>query len=489
MKQKTKHLSKATMSVVLALVLIVSTVAVGIIATNAAYVNGSPKPSANTANAADDKSSGSKAGDAVGAKADDSVGATTYLLLSYNNNNPSNMTNYVSSTSATFTVTPSSFGKSSWETGKNYYVGISSSTSYTNMYSQNGSSAKGTVTGPLTASAQEYNIGNTRYHFAYFCVTNTAIGNVTVSVSGGDNTTYNFSATNPSYNISYNTPTNGSFTTKPTTANAGSTVTVVATPSTGYQIASYSVKKTSDSSAVTASRSGNTITFTMPAYAVTVNVTFSQVNYTITTSASNCTITAASTATYGSTVNFSVAPDENYALKSVTVKQGSTNISTTSTGTNAYSFTMPAGNVTITATCATTVGLVSFKFKSATAWVYHPFISINGGAEVEMTLGETPDYLDHTTTKKVKPNSQTGSLRYAWYTADLTGIDTSKPVTITVRGQDTYMEATGTFTLESGSEVWLACDNLMEGSDLVNVTSLAPAARDFYDTPLNMIDD
>ena len=107
-----------------------------------------------------------------------------------------------------------------------------------------------------------------------------------------------------------------------------------------------------------------------------------------------------------------------------------------------------------------------------------------------MTLGASPDYLDQgTTTKKVKPYSQTGSLRYAWFTADLTGIDTSKPVTITVRGQDTYMEATGTFTLEAGSEVWLACDNLMEGSTLVNVTGLTPEQRDFYDTPLNMIDN
>ena len=498
MKTFLRQYSKPAVSILLAMILMASTLMVGAISSGTASGKGNAADSSSitidnavTADADTGNSPSTikakKDKSLTGANAKTRTGDTYYLLCSYNSNKPTDMTNYVSSSSATFTVTPSSFGKTSWETGKNYYVGISSSTSYTNMYSQNGSSAKGTVSGPLTAGEQPYTIGGTTYHFAYFSVSNTAISSVTVSVSGGTNTTYNFSAVINSYAISYNTPSNGSFTTKPTTGTVGSTITVVATPSTGYQLSTFTVTNSSTSATISTSGSGNTRTFTMPSANVSISASFSLANYNITTSESGCTITADSTATYGSTVNFTVTPDPNYAIKTLTVKQGSTNITTTSTGENAYSFTMPAGNVTITATCTTTVGLVSFKFKSATAYVYHPFISINDGPEVEMTLGSNADLINGS--KINKPWSDTGSLRYAWYTADLTGVDTSKPVTVTVRGQDTYMEATGTFTLEAGSEVFLACDNLMEGNTLVDVTNLSEAERDFYDTPLNMIDN
>ena len=90
---------------------------------------------------------------------------------------------------------------------------------------------------------------------------------------------------------------------------------------------------------------------------------------------------------------------------------------------------------------------------------------------------------------KVKPKSDTGSLRYAWYKIELTDVDLTSPVSIVIRGQDTYMEATGTFTLSENGSVYLACDNLMEGNTLVNISGLTEAQRDFYDTPLNMIDD
>ena len=87
----------------------------------------------------------------------------------------------------------------------------------------------------------------------------------------------------------------------------------------------------------------------------------------------------------------------------------------------------------------------------------------------------------------VKPKSDTGSLRYAWYKVSLSNIDTTKPVTIQIRGNDTYMEATGSFTIGAGDSLYLACDNLMEGSTLVDVSSLSPQAKDFYDTPLHMV--
>ena len=479
MKTNIKRHSRSVVSVVLAVCLLVSCLTVGIIATNAAYIGGSSKAAdnvkantADVANSADDAvdtenaAVGAKAPDAVGAKVDsDSVGWTAakcYVHYQFDGGSWTDAS--MNSSTGIMSITTTKGGvlnfdlvaEDWWYKGKSGNSSINSVTtdSSANYYAWYSNSSDSGNKGDRDYTVTLPSAGT--YNFEY--VTRTKKGD-----QENAELQFHFWKTNTSYSISYNSPTNGSFTTKPTTGTQGNTITVVATPNTGYQIASYSVKKTSDSSAVTASRSGNTITFTMPSYNVTVNVTFSQVNYTITKSASNCTITAPATATYGSTVNVTVAPDTNYALKTFTVKQGSTNVSTTSTGTNAYSFTMPAGNVTITANCTTTVGLVSFKFKSATAYVYHPFISVNGGPEVEMTLGSPVDYLDQgTKDSRVKPKSDTGSLRYAWYTANMTGIDTSKPVTVTVRGQDTYMEA---------------------------VTNLTPAQRDFYDTPLNMIDD
>ena len=290
-----------------------------------------------------------------------------------------------------------------------------------------------------------------------------------------------------SYTISYNNPSNGSFTTKPASATSGSSVSFVATPATGYVVDTVTVMN--GSTAISTTNSGNTYTFTMPSANVSVTATFKKATYTITANATDCTVTGlTSPAEYGSTVSFTVTPDTGYALKTLTVKQGTTTVSVTDSGNNSYSFTMPAGNVTITATCTTTSGAATIYFKSATAWVYHPFISIDGGAEREMTTIER--YLvKGEKSSTVKPLSDTGSLRYAWYKIELTDIDTSKPVSIKIRGNDTYMEATGTFTIGSGDQIWLACDDLMEGSTLVDLSSKSDEVKDFYDTPLNMIDD
>ena len=501
MKTKLRKYSKPAASILLAVILMTSTLMVGAITSGTASGKGNAADSSSvtidnavTADADTGNTPSTikakKGKSLTGANAKSRTGATYYLLLSYNDNNPQNMSKNVSSSSATFTVTPSSFGKSSWETGKDYYVGISSSTSYTNMYSQNGSSAKGTVTGPLTAQARDYNIGSIRYHFASFTVTNTAISSVTVSVSGGDNTTYNFSATNPTYSISYGSTTNGSLPSSPTSATSGSTVQFAVTPSEGYQVSSVTYTPSGESATACTLVSGTTYRFTMPSKNVTVNATFSKRSYTVSASEddhASVSITDGSSHEYASTVTFTVGTDTDYALKSLTVKKGSTNIPFTQAG-NTYTFTMPAGDVEITVASASTAGTTTVYFKSATAYVYHPIISVNDGAEVEMTLGNSPTYLDNGSNTN-KPRSETGSLRYAWYKAELSNVDLTAPVKVFIRGKDTYMEAKGTFTLTENGSIYLACDNLMEGNTLVDVTNLSAAERDFYDTPLNMIDD
>ncbi len=500
MKTKIKRHSRAVLSVALAVCMLVSCMAVGLIATSAAYTDGK-LPSNNTADIAKSKgddplgAKDSKDEDAPLGANDDSeaLGWTQNKCYVHYKLGNAEWTDAAMDSSGIMTITKSSstsedmtfdlVAEDWWYKGKSGQSSISSVTTndQANYYAWYEKSSDSGNKGDTNYTVTLTEAGTYKFRF----VARTKKGD-----QDNAELQFNFWKENTSYTISYNSPDNGSFTTKPTSANSGSTVTVVATPSTGYAVSSVTYTPSGGSATACTNTSGNTYTFTMPSANVSISATFSQVNYTITKSASYCTITAPENATYGSTVNFTVAPETDYAIKSVTVKQGTSNVSTTKTGEGAYSFTMPAGNVTITATCTTTVGVLPVYFKSATAYVYQPYISVNGGPEVKMTLGSPVDYLDQgPKPSTVKPNSDTGSLRYAWYTATLSGVDTSKPVTITIRGQDTYMEATGTFTLESNTNVWLACDNLMEGSELVNITSLTPEQRDFYDTPLNMIDD
>ncbi|MBQ4388201.1 MAG: hypothetical protein II822_11445, partial [Prevotella sp.] len=65
---------------------------------------------------------------------------------------------------------------------------------------------------------------------------------------------------------------------------------------------------------------------------------------------SNGEVTASTTAaTEGETVTLTVTPDEGYRLVSLTVTNGSTTVGTTATSDNTYTFEMPKGDVTVSA--------------------------------------------------------------------------------------------------------------------------------------------
>ena len=154
-------------------------------------------------------------------------------------------------------------------------------------------------------------------------------------------------------------------------------------------------------------------------------------------------------------------------------------------GVTTYSFTMPAGNVSVNAKCRNTAGTITVYFKSATGYVYHPILTVNDGVEQEMTFNPSTDLLTYNGNGDA-PYEETGSLRYAWYKKELTGVDTTKEITINIRGKDTYMDATDSYTIAANGSIWL--DNLMEGSTLVNLTSESNTqVKDFYESPLHMV--
>lgn len=496
MKQKTKHLSKTTMSILLALVLVVSTLAVGIVSTSAAYLNGKPNTEANAADVAGDDAVGAKDSEAVGAQAGDSVGSNKdaqgtsgYSIYFKSKKSTSYDVEYYNAYNVNITVNVADLKLD--DTSKLKFKVKSYKSGESDVWWGNNN----VVNSPGSNTTLANNSGNGGY---FKNANNYTSITLKLKMDGNNLNMYWVSGVSTAHTITYGSMTNGGINSsyKPTSASSGDTVTVKTAPDTGYQVSTFTVTD-SDSGSVTVSNpSTNTYTFEMPDSDVEVNATFSPASYAVTATYDNCklTLSGESPYAYKSSVTFTVAPTSGYALQTLTVKQGTTNVPYTDNLNGTYTFTMPAGAVAITAICANTSGSTTVYFKSATAYVYHPLISVNGGTEQKMEIAKDgnnqPVYLEKgSKDSKVKPKSDTGSLRYAWYKIDLTDVDLTSPVSIVIRGQDTYMEATGTFTLSENGSVYLACDNLMEGNVLVDVTSLTPAERDFYDTPLNMIDD
>jgi hypothetical protein len=169
-----------------------------------------------------------------------------------------------------------------------------------------------------------------------------------------------FEAVVPVYTITVtvNSPANGTVTSGAATANEGATVTLTVQPNTGYRLKAGSLRvDKAGGGAVTVSGAGTAYSFTMPAANVTVSAEFEAVVpvYTITVtvnSPANGTVTSgAANAIEGATVTLTVQPSTGYRLKT-----GSPRVNNTGGGTvpvsgsgTAYSFTMPASNVTVSA--------------------------------------------------------------------------------------------------------------------------------------------
>lgn len=125
-----------------------------------------------------------------------------------------------------------------------------------------------------------------------------------------------------------------------TEAAPGTTVTITMSPSSGYR------SNTPVSSGITFTSAGTNVwTFTMPARDVSITLSFSKISYTIsksvTPSGSGSLTLSRSTAGIGDEVTITADPNTGYRLVSVST-------SPALTITNGK-FTMPAGNVTVTA--------------------------------------------------------------------------------------------------------------------------------------------
>lgn len=159
-----------------------------------------------------------------------------------------------------------------------------------------------------------------------------------VTVSATFNRTYTVTVTQPA--------AGGTVSVSPSEPQiAGTTITLTATTSTGYQFGSWDVTRDDTNAAVNVSNNQ----FSMPSSNVTVTATFTKIDYTITKrSMTNGDVTVASTANYGDVVTITPQPNSGYKVDKVYYNDGSDHEIALNNGT--YSFSMPAGNVTVWAT-------------------------------------------------------------------------------------------------------------------------------------------
>ena len=140
---------------------------------------------------------------------------------------------------------------------------------------------------------------------------------------------------------------NGTVTADKATANMGETVTLTITPDEGYELESLRVIY---DDAIVPLTEGNT--FVMRACNAAIIADFKMIDYTVTIepSESGTVTTDKETANMGETVTLTVTPNEGYEFDQLTVMNGETKVDVTITTEGNYTFTMPAGNVNITAT-------------------------------------------------------------------------------------------------------------------------------------------
>ncbi len=136
------------------------------------------------------------------------------------------------------------------------------------------------------------------------------------------------------------------------TAKYGETVKITATPQAGWYLKTLTVTNDTTTAEVpytpVLAATGGDYTFTMPSSNVTVAAEFAKITYDIGTDityAGYGTITVVPTASEGDKINFTVTPNYGYKITKVFVKDEDGKVVPNTEG--AYTFTMPAKDVTV----------------------------------------------------------------------------------------------------------------------------------------------
>lgn len=243
----------------------------------------------------------------------------------------------------------------------------------------------------------------------------------------------------PTYDVNVDADIeNGTVIANKYTAEKDEEVVLTITPAEGYELETLTVSGVD----VTADVQDGHYTITMGEAAVEVTATFKKINYTITIDSTivNGTVTAPATATFGDSVALSVSADAKYELETLTVTRDDTDAEVTVTD---KTFTMPAANVTVTATFkAMPITSVSISWGSM-SFVYDDTIDEDTAKEKGWTCA---DGANQVTVTNGDESAITASVEYKQET-DYETIKGYFAENSATASADLNLNATQTFTL------------------------------------------
>ena len=264
------------------------------------------------------------------------------------------------------------------------------------------------------------------------------------------------------------------------TANEGDTVTVTVKTLSGYICTGITVEAADASVDVTTNDDG-TYTFTMPASNVTITASYEAtvVKYTVTGVASKGVLTFSNTnAQAGETITVTITPNDGYICSSISATDADGNeVKLEKTNSTKYVFVMPESNVTVKAVFEVytpdTEHTFTVYFKSPSSFAYQPKVSLDGDAYVSMTKGQELGKI------------YSGAITMYWYSAEFT-VDTSTTHTLTFKTTRTNLNASITdfFTEDT---YYLAVDNIMSGTEVVDLTHKDEYIRNYYRSATHMV--
>ena len=283
MKTKIKQHYRSVVSVLLSVCMLVSCMTVGLIATDAARVTDNDEVAASV-DTIDEVAAAAESDDAVGASADteESVGSGAGYILKSDNDKPS----HAGDTGVTVTKSGNNYTATLpialFEINRNYYIMLSSSTSYSNSFFQNSNITVSKANGSTQISGCGSQ-SRDQYRMARFSLsTKDGISGIKVVVSGTSKTytLSTVSSATTTYSVTVNAGANGSVVAGSTAITAGNSATVsvaqgsnislVATPVQGYSFKEWRTvsencsvaSPTSASTTLSATANGGTVTAT-----------------------------------------------------------------------------------------------------------------------------------------------------------------------------------------------------------------------------------
>ncbi len=246
------------------------------------------------------------------------------------------------------------------------------------------------------------------------------------------------------YNVTVNETQNGTVTANPTQAKAGETVALAIEPAPGYEVDVISVKNGEENVAVENNQ------FTMPAGDVTVTVTFKAIDYTITvTQGENGTIAAdKTTAHVGEVVTLTNTPNADCVFVSYTVTDAQGNPVTVENN----QFTMPASNVTVTATFRALEVAYKIKWGEGDNWSTVNKIDMTKGADGKWATADGTDMTAANQFKVVKDVTNGDNVVETWYGASATVTEPTQVITVGDDGPNIHIGRPGTFSFSFDPE-------------------------------------